>query len=70
MIEYSMPAPNLDQLLSAIDQTVVSYKTGFDVNQPQDLASLSRLTKMQKDLEKIRDSYIPKETKKKEKVVF
>ena len=70
MIEYSMPAPNLDQLLSAIDQTVVSYKTGFDVNQSQDLTTLSRLTKMQKDLEKIRGSYIPKETKKKEKVVF
>jgi len=63
-----MPAPNLDQLLTAIDQTIVSYKNSFDVNQAQDLATLSRLTKIQKDLEKMRDSYIPKETKK--KVVF
>ena len=63
-----MPAPNLDQLLTAIDQTIVSYKNSFDVNQAHDLATLSRLTKIQKDLEKMRDSYIPKETKK--KVVF
>ena len=65
-----MPSPNLDQLLTAIDQTIVSYKNAFDVNQAHDLASLSRLTKIQKDLEKMRDSYTPKESKKKEKVVF
>jgi len=63
-----MPSPNLDQLITTIDQTIISYKNSFDVNQAQDLASLSRLTKIQKDLEKMRDSYIPKETKK--KVVF
>ena len=62
-----MPSPNLDQLLTTIDQTITSYKNAFDVNQAQDLATLSRLTKIQKDLEKMRDSYI-KETKK--KVVF
>ena len=61
-----MPSPNLDQLLTTIDQTIISYKNAFDVNQAQDLATLSRLTKIQKDLEKMRDSY--KETKK--KVVF
>jgi len=63
-----MPSPNLDQLLTTIEQTVTSYKKAFDVNQAHDLATLSRLTKIQKDLEKMRDSYIPKETKK--KVVF
>jgi len=63
-----MPSPNLDQLLTTIDQTIILYKNSFDVNQAQDLATLSRLTKIQKDLEKMRDSYIPKETKK--KVVF
>ena len=65
-----MPAPNLDQLITALDLTVTSYKNAFDVNQAQDLATLSRLTKIQKDLVKIRKSYIPKESKKKEKVVF
>ena len=63
-----MPSPNLDQLLTTIDQTIISYKNVFDVNQSQDLATLSRLSKIQKDLEKMRDSYIPKETKK--KIVF
>ena len=65
-----MPAPNLDQLMTSLDLTVSSYKNAFDVNQALDLTTLSRLLKIQKDLEKMRDSYIPKESKKKEKVVF
>ena len=65
-----MPSPNLDQLITALDLTVTSYKNTFDVNHAQDSATLSRLTKIQKDLVKIRESYIPKESKKKEKVVF
>jgi len=65
-----MPSPNLDHVLTAIEQTVTSYKNAFDVNQAHDLATLSRLTKIQVDLEKMRDSYTPKESKKKEKVVF
>ena len=63
-----MPSQNFDQLITALDLTVTSYENAFDVNQAQDLATLSRLTKIQKDLGKIRESYIPKETKK--KVVF
>ena len=63
-----MPGPNLDPVLTAIDQTIVSYKNAFDVNQALDLTALSRLTKIQKDFEKIRESFIPKESKK--KVVF